>query len=209
MAQVITFEDYQPTPRYDSTPWTNVQVEESAAATGPWTLIDTLAITPVDADPAYPASRSFTTELASDTVGLWYRLIFLDGSGDDALPTTAVQNVSDFTMYARTSELAQILKVSEVQRGPALRRVIQAATFEIDSEIGATDILGTTLPYQSPPPLVVEVCLERAVEHWQQEQSPFGIIGLGSELGPTFTGRDSWSRHAFKLAPLKGEWGLA
>jgi hypothetical protein len=53
------------------------------------------------------------------------------------------------------------------------------------------------------------VNLERAVEHWRQQESPFGLIGLGAELPAERTARDSWERHAHKLAPLKGQWGLA
>jgi hypothetical protein len=56
--------------------------------------------------------------------------------------------------------------------------------------------------------LVTEVNLERAVEHWQQQESPFGVIGLGESV-PTVTAKDTWDRHANKLAPLKRTWGLA
>ena len=42
------------------------------------------------------------------------------------------------------------------------------------SELGRNGAFGT--PY---PPLVVQVNLERAVEHWQQQEAAFGIIGLG------------------------------
>ena len=54
-----------------------------------------------------------------------------------------------------------------------------------------------------------QVNLERAVEHWRQQESPFGLVGLGPEMGSSFTARDSWERHAHKLAPLKDQWGLA
>jgi hypothetical protein len=55
--------------------------------------------------------------------------------------------------------------------------------------------------------LVTEVNLERAVEHWQQQESPFGVIGLG-EAVPTVTAKDTWDRHANKLMPLKRTWGI-
>jgi hypothetical protein len=55
---------------------------------------------------------------------------------------------------------------------------------------------------------VSQINLERAVEHWKQEQSPFGIIGLGDDLA-MYTMRDSWDRHAHKLAIFKNDWGLA
>jgi hypothetical protein len=209
MAQVITFEDYLPTPRFDSLPWTSVKIEEGAAVDGPWALIDTIAISPLDVDPAHPAYRSFTTDNASDTEALWYRLTFTDAAGAFALPTYPVQNLAeDRPIYASITDLATVLKVRESDKHAALHRVLEAASHEIDSEIGTADITGTALPYGSPPSIVSEVCLERAVEHWQQEQSPFGIIGLG-DLGATYTARDSWDRHAHKLAVLKASWGVA
>lgn len=209
MSQVVTFLEYLPSARYDSLPWTAVTIEEGATSAGPWSLIDTISISPVDANPAQPAYRNFTTQNADDAFDLWYRLTFLDADNDFAQPTFPVQNVADARpIYASVGELAQLLKVRATDRHAALRRVLEAAATEIDSEIGTADIAGTSLPYGSPPAIVSEVNLERAVEHWQQMQSPFGIIGLG-DLGATYTARDSWDRHAHKLAVLKGSFGIA
>lgn len=213
MAQVISFEDFTPVARYDGIAWTQVQIEESVSEDGPWTVIDTQTFAVVDADPSLPASRSFTTELASDTEGLWYRLIFLDATGDDTLPTTPIQNVaSEVTFpaasaYATVTELARILKIRDPQppQLTAMERVLLMSAGEINSEIGLTnsDLSGWQLA------LAQEVSLERAVEHWRQQESPFGLTGLSADMGPTLTARDSWERHAHKLAPLKASWGLA
>lgn len=92
MAQAISFSGYRPSPRYDSIPWTDVQIEEGATSSGPWTVIDTIALSPVDSNPAVPMWRDFTTELASDTPGLWYRVTFLDATADSSQPTNPVQN---------------------------------------------------------------------------------------------------------------------
>ena len=208
MTVVVTFVDYRPSPRYDGNPWTEVNIEEGTSSAGPWTALETIAISPVDTDPENPAYRNFTTELGT-AVDLWYRLTFVDADGDTGLPTYPVQNASAARpVYATVEELAQILKVRSADRHAALLRVLEAAATEIDSEIGTADITGTALPYGSPPAIVSEVSLERAVEHWQQMQSPFGIIGLG-DLGAQYTARDSWDRHAHKLSPLKAGWGLA
>jgi hypothetical protein len=207
MPIVVSIEDVRPSPRYDSDPWTQVRFEEGTASVGPWTVLETISFTP-DADPANPAYRNFTTDLAT-AADLWYRLVFLDASGDLGLPTVPIQNVADDRpVYASVAELAQLLRVSPSTRHNSLMRVLKSAADEIDSEIGTADINGTALPYSNPPALAREVNLERAVEHWQQEQSPFGIIGLG-EAGMMYTARDSWDRHAHKLMPLKGGWGLA
>jgi hypothetical protein len=204
VSQVFTFQYYVPSPRFDGNPWTEVRIEEADARTGPWTLIDTIAISPVDADPENPATRSFTTENASADEDLWYRLIFADATGDTLLATFPIQNTRIPSPYATVEELAQLLRVDADDRRAALQRVLVAAAGEIDAEIGrTTDLDGFGLA------LVGEVNLERAVEHWRQSQSPFGLIGLVGETTPAFASSDSWNRHAHKLAVLKQSWGVA
>ena len=208
MTVVVSLQDYRPSPRYDSLPWTDVWIQESDAADGTWTTLETQALSPVDADPVNPAYRNFTTSLGT-AEEMWYRVVFLDASLNTGLPTFPVQNVEDDRpVYATVSELAQLLRVSASDRHDSLLRVLKSAAGEIDSEIGTVDITGGTLPYSNPPPLVREVNIERAVEHWKQMQAPFGIIGLGDDVS-VYTARDSWDRHAHKLSPLKGSWGIA
>lgn len=208
MSYVVTFEDYRPTPRYDATAWTQARIEEGTASVGPWVTLETKNLSPVDSDPTNPAYRNFTTELAT-APDLWYRIVFLDASGDVGLPTFPVQNTSqERPIYASVEELALLLRVNAAQRHASLRRVLESASLEIDHDIGTADINGTELPYGSPPAIVSEVCIERAVEHWKQMQAPFGIVGLGDDAS-TYTARDSWDRHSHKLAALKGSWGIA
>lgn len=202
MSVVVSFKGWTPAARYDDLPWTEVRIEEATLATGPFAQIDVVALDPLDEDPADPAARDFTTELGS-AADRWYRLIFADASGDTQVPTVPIQNTGAAAMYATTSELALILRVNEVDNLVALTRVLTAATGEIDAELGIDS------GYNNPPALATEVCLERAVEHWQQMKSPFGILGLGGETPATHVGRDSWDRHAHKLAPLKESWGVA
>lgn len=208
MPQVVSIEDVRPSPRYDGTAWTNVLFQEGTANTGPWTDLGTISFTP-DVDPANPAYRDFTVSNAGTAEGLWYRLVFRDATFATALPTFPLQNVpDDRPVYASAAELAQLLRVNVTARHASLMRVLKSAAEEIDSEIGTVDINGTELPYSNPPALAREVNLERAVEHWQQQQSPFGVIGIG-DTGATYTARDSWDRHSHKLAPLKVSWGIA
>jgi hypothetical protein len=209
MTQVLSLDDFRPSPRYDGLPWTEARIEEGTSASGPWALIDTIAITPVDADPSNPASRSFTTQLASDGE-LWYRIIFADADGDIGQPTFPIQNtLNPRPVYASVSELAAILRVNTGQRHAALLRALESAALEIDSEIGTADKFGNALPYTSPPAVVSTVNLDRAVEHWKQTQAPFGIVGFGDDVAMYVT-RDTWDRHAQKLAVLKGTgWGIA
>ncbi len=203
MTVIVSFDQFTPVIRYDQTPWVEVHVEEAPAITGPWTLIDTLSWLPVDPDPSQPAARSFTT-VQGTADDLWYRVTFEDGDGNVSLPSAPLQNVSVGRVpYATTSELALILHVTEATNKVALTRVLATAAAEIDAE------LGRAAPFSEAPALATEVNLERAVEHWQQMKSPFGVLGLGAESGPTLTATDSWNRHANKLAPLKESWGLA
>jgi hypothetical protein len=209
MAQVITFENYTPTPRYDATAWTQAVIQEALtadAANDDWTTIETIALDPVDSDPTEPASRDFTTNNASDDPDLWYRIVFSDAAGADLLPTVPVQNTTPITAYATVTELAAALKIrtpTDAQRD-AMERALLAAAGEINSEIDLAADAGLS-GWQVA--LAAEVNLARAMEHW--EKTPFGLIALGVDVPAERTARDSWDRHAHKLAPLKGQWGLA
>ena len=202
MTVVVHLEDYRPSPRYDSLPWTDVQIQEGTASTGPWVTLETQTLTPVDSDPANPAYRNFTTALGT-AAEQWYRVIFLDALAATGLPTFPVQNVED-DRPASVSELARLLRVSASDRHNSLMRVLKAAAHEIDSEIGTADITGTVLLYSNLPDIAREVNLERAVEHWQQMQSPFGIIGLG-DMGATYP-RGTAGIATRTSSPAQGQW---
>jgi hypothetical protein len=110
--------------------------------------------------------------------------------------------------YASVAELQELLRIPTptATQSTAMQRVLDAAAQEIDWELGYS----TESPAPDPaPPLVIEVNLERAVEHWRQSYSPFGVIAVGPENEPIVAARDSWYRHARKLAPLKTIWGVA
>ena len=84
---------------------------------------------------------------------------------------------------------------------------MEAAATEIDWELGIHP--ARTRRRRRRLHLVVEVNLERAVEHWRSTQSPFGVIGIGAESEPIVTARNSWYRHHLKLAPLRVHEGVA
>jgi hypothetical protein len=208
MTVVVSLQDFRPAPRYDALPWTDAQIQEAATAAGPWTTLETVALSPVDVDPANPRYRSFTTALGT-AAEQWYRVVFLDALAATGLPTVPIQNVEDDRpVYASVSQLATLLNVSATSRHDDLMRALKAAADEIDHEVGTVDIRGAATPYSNPPALAREVNLERAVEHWQQSLSPFGAVPLG-ESGLVYAAKDSWARHAHKLSMLKADWGLA
>lgn len=215
MAEVITFVNYRPPPRYDSLPWTTVRIQEAATESGTYTLLESIVLSPLDADPTAPMLRSFTTELGT-APEYWYRILFGDASGDTSQPTAPVQNSTGATIpavqaYGTIAELARRLKITTptLAQQEAMQLALDSAAEEIDWELDGTP--SWTPPPSTPPypPLVVEVNYERAVEHWQQGQSPFGIIGMGGDVIPVVAARDSWYRHRLKLLPLKGSFGIA
>lgn len=210
MAQVITFEDYLPAPRYDATPWTAAELYEGTTATGPWTLIEVFTLSPVDADPENPAYRDFTTELADDAMDLWYYFIFKDASGDDSQPTAPVQNTESeaFSSYGSVSELFRILKIRtpSAEQTVAAQRVLLASAARVNSEIDLAE--GSTLSGPKMA-LATEVCLEYACDLWRMQEVQIGLVGIGSEVGATYVARDLWEKHAISLEPCKDQFGFA
>jgi hypothetical protein len=122
---VVSFTDYTPPPRYDGQSWTQARIEEAAAATGPWALIDTKTLTP-DLDPTNPVPRSFTTELATLDSG-WYRVAWVDAQGDASAPTEPIPNVAGGGAVPTVDEVAALLQERTWANG------VQQSTFNTDT----------------------------------------------------------------------------
>lgn len=149
-----------------------------------------------------------------------YTLVYDDDGGTLALGHTASEELtvsSSFPddivsgdAYVTTDELFRVLKIRQPtdEQEIAAQRVLVAAAGEIQHEIDLEDDADDLSGWQLA--LAQEVNLERGVEHWRQQEAPFGLVGFGSEAGsPGFVARDTWERHAQKLAPLKAQWGIA
>lgn len=80
---VVTLSGFTPPARFDGLPYTHARIDEGPSADGPWETIDTLELLPIDSEPEDPATRNFTTEAATLPSG-WYRVSFIDGTGDEA-----------------------------------------------------------------------------------------------------------------------------
>jgi len=115
----------------------------------------------------------------------------------------------DGTTYATSEELLAILNVrgtpSAAQSAKA-DRVMLAAAGEINRELDLADdqeLDGFGVA------LCAQVNLARGAELWKEEETQFGILGIGSDVGTTYIARDTWEKHAIKLSTLKGQWGFA
>ena len=109
--------------------------------------------------------------------------------------------------YATVAELQRLLNLTSptAAQTTAMQRVLDAAAEEIDWEL---DYSATTPAPVPPPPLVIQVNLDRAIELWKGSTSPFGIVPVGPDTVPVFAARDSWYRHHLTLLPLKTGWGV-
>lgn len=113
--RVVTFENYTPAPRHTGTPWTQLRIEEAPSEAGPWVEIETQALNPLDADPAEPMSRDFTTEQATLDSG-WYRVVFIDGDGDESQASEPVLNAPSYVLPT-SRDVADKLYARTVTRG--------------------------------------------------------------------------------------------
>lgn len=111
MSYVVTFEDFTPPKREDGLNWRQVRIEESAVEVGPWTVLETQALSPLDVDSANPLTRSFTTELATLEEG-WYRVTYIDLSLDESQPSEPIHN----SPTAYLSYLPTVSQVAAIER---------------------------------------------------------------------------------------------
>ncbi len=164
---------------------------------------------------AEPTGVYAATRTAPETAGQYTLLWSLDGTAAPAQVSTEELVVTASApgdpptgdTYVTVDEFARILKISSptVEQTAAMTRCLTAAAGEINSEIDLAEddaLAGWQVL------LATEVNIERAREHWEQSEIGFGLLGL-SDTGETYVARDSWDRHALKLAPLKSQWGMA
>lgn len=209
--EVVTFLDYQPPQRFDGIPWTAARIEEAATEDGAYSLIETVALAPLDADPTEPAYRSFTTENGT-APAYWYRVVFADADGDLSQATAPVHNAAGAgtygAVYTTVEELGRVLGKPNPTPAEhaAMVRVLQAAADEINWDLGYS----ASYPAPSPPPAIVaDVNLNRAAELWRFNYSTSGVLPQGPDIGVVVAPRDTWNRHHLRLNPLRLHVGIA
>lgn len=110
--------------------------------------------------------------------------------------------------YAETTELARVLNIRNPsdEQEAALDRVLEAATQRIDDEVDRE----STDPLSGGHLLLAEqVCLAYAAELWKFQEVQFGLVGIGTEVGPSYVPRDLWAKYAIQLEGAKRGWGFA
>lgn len=145
---LITFTDYTPIPRFDNTPWTEALIQESVAEAGPWTLIDTIVLNPVDSDPRNPLTRNFTTDNATLDAG-WYRIVWTDGAnqiGTDPIANVpaadwipSLGDVGEIVLARTRDTVGNLLGTFNENTNPTaeqVRRLIDRAVMDLKQKIG-------------------------------------------------------------------------
>lgn len=151
-----------------------------------------------------------------DTAGDYVLIFNDDGTtyAPDHVSTRAVVVTSsapdgdfDGTQFADTSELYPILKIRDPSAAQIAKadRVMVAAAGEIVRELDLSD---TQALDGYGVALCAQVNLARAAELWKEEEVQFGLM-LSEVSGASYIARDTWEKHAIKLATLKGQWGFA
>lgn len=137
---VVTFVDYLPLERLPPvfTPWTGVVIEQSASPLGPWTLISSFDLDPLDADPAAPQLRSFSTAAGTIDDG-WYRVGFTDEEGNvEYADPVRNRPPAPGALYATAAELRAELGLTALEMPDEDAWPLLAdATDAVDAMLGA------------------------------------------------------------------------
>lgn len=145
MSFTRSFQGYAPPPRFDAgaKPFTKALIQESPVSDDPtWVTIETLGLDP-DADPAHPASRDLTTNLAQLEVAL-YRVVWEDEDG--------IQFEGQEVSYPASPSWA-----------PSVRQV--AALIRARTKIPGGGEAGTFNDATRPTATEVEAVIDQAVDH--------------------------------------------
>jgi hypothetical protein len=108
--------------------------------------------------------------------------------------------------YASTTQLAAALRISATAASEeALTACLEAAAIEINDALDWTTEPDYTEPWD---PLLNRVNILRGVEWWKANDAAFGVLGF-DQTGAVRTPKNSFTRHALTLLPLKEQFGVA
>jgi hypothetical protein len=200
---------------------------EAVIDTGTSGLVGTITVEANDntGTTAIPATSLGITEIASGVYAAT-GLVAPDTAGQYTLIWKAadagVQGIEDLVVtysapaagvpgpgpYVDRAELQRVLgkTAPTADELAAMDRVLEAAAWEIDWDVGYT----ADNPAPAPPPsIVAEVNLERAAELWRFSYSTSGVLPQGPDIGPIVAPRDTWHRHHLRLNALRQHVGIA
>ena|SRR5215471_8269564 len=161
MSIVVSFRNYDLMPRYDGKAWTQIKIYESNSGTGPWTtLIDTITIDPVAADPADPEPISFTTEKGTIQNG-WYMAQILDATGD-SYDTEPIQNVPAREIMATLDDVNAHLDGEVIEATPDNTDLVQVSVARLIRGYLGRMVDSVTLASWSTPDATPDIIREIA-----------------------------------------------
>jgi len=152
---IVSFKDYELIPRYDNKRWNSLKINEGPAETGPWTLIDTLAIAVLAIDPADPEPLFFTTEKATLPVGAgWYRVDLVDEDGN-VVQTDPVFNAAPIEILCTLDDVNAHLDGEVIEATADNTDLIQVSVARIiraylSSVVDQTTMMGWATPETTP-----------------------------------------------------------
>lgn len=127
MAYIVSLEGFTPGPRFDAVPFNRGRVQESlSSATGPWTTLATVTLSPLDADPSNPQQRDFT--VTSAVASGWYRVKWLDASDNeqDSAAVFSDQSTYQTTGVPFSALVSRLRGMTAVTESEAKARINQA-----------------------------------------------------------------------------------
>lgn len=130
----VTLRDMIPSSRGDGLPWTTAKISESTSEAGPWTIIETIALSTlpggVDVDPRQPAPRDLTTTHATVPDG-WYIVQFFDAGLNFTVPSDPIHNVlpsADVNYRPTVTDVANLLLSRTVDANGVRQNTFNAGT---------------------------------------------------------------------------------
>lgn len=200
MAFTRSFEGFKPPRRFDSVPFVTVEIREAASESGTYSTIETVALSPVDTDPANPAARNFTTDEAVEAVG-WYVIRWVDGGGafSDSVPVRYGMVGAD--AFATVEDVATRLgrDLTSTEEGQ-VELLLGMATASIANAVGKNDEWAETL--DPVPEILRGFCIELTC---RAMANPQGLFSKSETIG-SYSYTNSFNRDTpsgLSLSPLE------
>lgn len=195
MANVVTFTDFRPIARFDGIAFDRARVQEATSSSGPWTDVEEFLLDPIDADPANPAARSFTTDEATILDG-WFRILWLDPI-DNTSASEAIHSSGESGMPPSKSDLRL--------RSELLRTIYPTSPYDAQKE---QDLESARVLAISIVESLTCRTLDESLSASDQTLALAAVVGKAEQVALASTAKASRSRLGFrKLKSISaGPW---